>query len=344
MKRDSFEPRLRKWAEESASKVLGAHALRVVIVNYRQWSSTIDLVRQLCKSISWRTGKIEIVVVDNGSPPNSLVAKLNKIPNLRLVRNRQNKGFARAVNIGADGFNGEWLLLLNPDITVGEGFLDRIIDVGEDHRSRHVNQGVIGFGMLDPEGTVQPSTGPFPSLINTIFRRFLPRRFRKYHLSIPMDGKVDWASGCCLLVTKACWSALGRFDPDFFLYYEDVDFCQRAVKGGWRVGLDKSVTAVHHHPLHRRKVPGHLRVATRMALYTYTRKHWPKWQHFAMSVILKTEASLGVWYSRLCGNWVAESWWVALGTLLRDSTKGKTSTAIQRLFTLLGTGELHRKG
>lgn len=344
MKRDIFGPRLQGRSGESTRGSTGAVSLRVVIVNYRQWSSTMELVRQLGKSQSLRSGKVEIVIVDNGSPHNPVVGKLKKIANLRLIRNRHNRGFARAVNTGAEGFCGEWILLLNPDITVGEGFLDRVIDVGEASRNRYSNQGVIGFGMLDPEGSVQPSTGPFPGLFNTIFRRILPRRFRKYHLALPQDGQVDWASGCCLLISKACWSALGRFDPDFFLYYEDVDFCHRAVQGGWRVGLDKSVTAVHHHPLHRRKVPGHLRVATRMALYTYTRKHWPGWQHGIMSFILGTEATLGAWYSRICGNWGAEAWWTTLGSLLRDSSRGKTSTAIQRLFTLLGTGELHRKG
>lgn len=344
MKRDIIRPRLQGRLGESARRTSGAFPLRVVIVNYRQWSSTMELVRQLGRCQAWRAGKVEIVVVDNGSPTNPVVAKLGKIPNLRLIRNRYNRGFARGVNTGADGFNGEWLLLLNPDITVGEGFLDRVIDAGEVSRNMYPNQGVVGFGMLDPEGSVQPSTGPFPALFNTLFRRILPRRFRKYHLTLPLDGKVDWASGCCLLITKACWSALGRFDPDFFLYYEDVDFCQRAVQGGWRIGLDRSVTAVHHHPLHRRRVPGHLRVATRMALHTYTRKHWPGWQHGVMGFILRTEATFGTWYSRIRGNWGAEAWWTTLGSLLRDSSRGKTSTAIQRLFSLLGTGELHRKG
>ena len=320
------------------------YVLRVVIVNYRQWSSTKELVRNLAKSDAFQAGKVEIVVVDNGSPQNPLAEKLNKVPNLRLIQSEHNRGFARAVNTGAEGFLGDWFLLLNPDITVGDGFLDRVLASGEISRKVHPNLGVIGFGMLDPEGSIQPSTGPFPSFTNTLFRQFLPRRLRKYHLSFRKEGPVDWTSGCCLLISKGCWSDLGRFDPDFFLYYEDVDFCHRATQGGWRICLDRSVTAVHHHPLHRRKVPGHLRVATRMALHTYSRKHWPAWQHRIMGLIMRLEAGLGAWSSRLRGNWAAEAWWTSLGTLLQDSSRGKTATSIRRLFALLGTGELHRKG
>ncbi len=342
----------RKVRQSGFSKALGGgpqvalfqYVLRVVIVNYRQWSSTKDLVRNLAKSIAFQAGKVEIVVVDNGSPHNLFAEKLKKAPNLRIIQSEHNQGFARAVNTGALGFLGEWVLLLNPDITVGEGFLDRVLASGEISRKVNSKLGVIGFGMLDPEGTIQPSTGPFPSLTNTLLRQFLPRRLRKYHLALRQDGPVDWASGCCLLISKGCWSDMGRFDPDFFLYYEDVDFCHRATQGGWVVCLDRSVTAVHHHPLHRRKVPGHLRVATRMALHTYSRKHWPAWQHRIMGSIMRFEARFGAWISRLKGDWAAEAWWTSLGALLQDSTRGKTVTSIRRLFAFLGTGELHRKG
>ncbi len=333
-----------KAPEGSPRVALCQTVIRVVIVNYRQWTSTKDLVRNLAKSHAFQAGKVEIVVVDNGSPHNPLSDKLKRIHNLRLYQSGYNRGFARAVNTGAEGYLGEWLLLLNPDITVGEGFLDRVLASGASTQKVHPNVGVIGFGMLDPEGSIQPSTGPFPSFANTLFRQFLPRRLRKYHLPFRQNGLVDWTSGCCLLISKGCWSELGRFDPDFFLYYEDVDFCHRATQRGWRIFLDRSVTAVHHHPLHRRKVPSHLRVATRMALHTYSRKHWAAWQHRIMSFIMLLEARFGAWHSRTIGNWVAESWWTSLGALLQDSMHGKTSTSIRRLFALLGTGELNRKG
>src|SRR5205807_8297 len=89
--------------------------------------------------------------------------------------------------------------------------------------------GVVGFRLLNPDGTRQPSTGPFPTLAGSVARLLLPRWLRKYNLLSPGEaGPVDWATGCCLLVRRSCWEKVGGFDPDFFLYYEDVDFCHRA--------------------------------------------------------------------------------------------------------------------
>src|SRR5262249_4357536 len=77
---------------------------------------------------------------------------------------------------------------------------------------------------------------------------------------------------------KACLQDLGGLDKDFFLYYEDVDFCQRAWARGWSVWYEPALAAVHHQPLHARAVPPHLRFLTRHGLLTYAGKHWPGWQ------------------------------------------------------------------
>lgn len=319
-------------------------ALRVVIVNYRQWKSTSNLIASLQKSQAYRNGDLEVVVVDNNSPPHSHEVRLAGLNRVKLIRFQKNRGFARGVNAGAEGANANWILLLNPDISVGDGFLDQVLSAGNRLRENDPKLGAVGFGMLDPEGTVQPSTGPFPTFFNTVLRLVLPRRFRKYDL-IPKPGaEVAWASGCCLLISQHCWRALNHFDPDFFLYYEDVDFCRRASSQGWKVVQEKSVTAIHHHPLHRRRVPPHLRVATRMALHTYARKHWGKVPFALMSLVLLTEAAFFQVSARIRGNWCVEAWWASLGQLIWDASKGRPAKATRHLFSLLGSGDLQRKG
>jgi len=146
------------------------------------------------------------------------------------------------------------------------------------------------------------------------------------------------------LITRECWQSLNQFDPDFFLYYEDVDFCRRAASQNWKVILDRSVTAIHHHPLHRRRVPPHLRVATRMALHTYARKHWGRVPFALISLVLFAEASFHLGLSRWRGHWEAESWWATLRQLISQASRGKPAQATRKLFHLLGSGDLHRKG
>src|SRR5262249_30067569 len=87
-------------------------------------------------------------------------------------------------------------------------------------------------------------------------------------------------------------------DEDFFLYYEDVDFCLRARERGWSVWYDPELAVVHHHPLHSRSVPAVLRLVTRHSLLTYTAKHWPRWQFWLLTQIIGLESRarwLGAW-------------------------------------------------
>jgi N-acetylglucosaminyl-diphospho-decaprenol L-rhamnosyltransferase len=338
------ESRSRRTAGLTPFAAVQPAVLRVIIVNYRQWKSTWSLIASLQKCQAYRKGDVEIVVVDNNSPPHAFERRLEGLHRVKVIRSRKNRGFAKGVNAGAEGSQANWILLLNPDISVGDGFLDQILASGTQLRGLDSRLGVVGFGMLDPEGSVQPSTGPFPTFCNTILRLILPRRFRKYDLVANQGGQVAWASGCCLLISRECWQALECFDRDYFLYYEDVDFCRRATAQGWKVVQDRGVTAVHHHPLHRRKVPPHLRVATRMALHTYARKHWSKVPFALISLVLLSEAMLFQISARLRGNWGLEAWWASLGQLIRDASFGKPAKATRRLFSLLGSGDLHRKG
>src|SRR5262249_37438487 len=151
--------------------------------------------------------------------------------------------------------------------TLEPGFLDAAL-----HRVQTLapDVGIVGFGLRNDDGSRQLSTGPFPTLMGTLSRLLLPRHCRKYRPTPEtVASAVDWATGCCLLVRRACWTDLGGFDPDFFLYYEDVDLCRRARFQGWDVCFEPGLTLVHHQPFHARRIPAHLRLITRHALLTY---------------------------------------------------------------------------
>lgn len=277
-----------------------APSLSVVVVNYRHWAETARLVRKLRASTCLRRGQAEVVVVDNNSPADQTMQQLRRLAVLR--RWRRNRGFARAVNEGCRLSAGDWLLLLNPDVTLEPGFLDEVRGLTQrlERESPHV--GIVGFQLRNSDASQQLSAGPFPTLPGVLARLVLPRWRRKYTQG-PAETRreVDWLTGCCLLVRRRCWETLGGFDRDFFLYYEDVDLCRRARTEGWTVLYEPALTVIHHQPLHGRQVPAHMRLITRHALLTYARKHWPGWQSHLLGRIVQLEALARKWWARFSG-------------------------------------------
>jgi GT2 family glycosyltransferase len=278
----------------------GLPRLSIVVVNYRQWGKTADLVRQLLLAPCIRRGDAEAIIVDNHSPPHPAARRLRRLPGISVRRWGVNRGFARAVNEGCRLGRGDWFLLLNPDTTLSEGFLDAALDLAERLAADEPRAGIIGFHLRNSDGSRQLSSGPFPTLTSTLWRLLLPRSRRKYQAPRAVERcRVPWVTGCCLLVRRECLEELGGLDEEFFLYYEDVDLCLRARQRGWSVWYEPDLAVIHHFPLHRRSVPAVMRLVTRHSLLTYAAKHWPRWQFRLLSRIVRAEAlarRLGAWW------------------------------------------------
>ena len=267
--------------------------LSVVIVNYCQWNNTARLARQLRQSRSARSGDAEIVIVDNHSPTHRLMGKLRRTEGISLRRFKHNRGFAKAVNEGCRLSRGEWFLLLNPDTSVPPGFLDNVLALVRPLSIDDPRVGVIGLGVNNTDGSTQPSCGPLPTLLGTLAGLFRPRSLRKCRpLAAGSRTDVPWATGCALLVRRECLLDLGGFDEDFFLYYEDVDFCRRAVDRGWKVCHEPRLNVTHHTPLHTRPVSTPLRFVARHALLTYGIKHWSRLQSAVLGGLIWLEAGV----------------------------------------------------
>ncbi len=265
--------------------------LSVVIVNYHHWADTAHLVEQLNTSDYLRQSKAEVVIVDNHSPADPTIHSLRRVEGVSLRRWRQNRGFARAVNEGCRLSQGEWFLLLNPDVTLDEQFLEQAQSLAERLIAEDPTIGIVGLGLRDPDGSRQYSTGAFPTLFGTLAGLLWSRAWRKYRpVRADRRSPVGWVTGCGLLVRRSCWEQLGGFDPSFFLYYEDVDLCRRAQELGWAVHHEPSLSLIHHRPLHTRAVSPPLRSVTRHALLTYARKHWSAWQFQLLSRVVRLEA------------------------------------------------------
>lgn len=272
-----------------------AVGLRVsaVVINFCQWRNTDSLTRQLLDADAIDHGSAEIVVVDNDSPPDPTLARLRRTPGVSLKRFDRNTGFAKAANEGCRLARGEWVLLLNPDTAVPEGFLDQLDALCRSLEQEEPRAGVVGLALRHADGTIQASSGPPPTFGRTLAGLCLPRRVRKCR---PIRGAdriaVPWVTGCGMLIRRACWAELGGFDESFFLYYEDADFCRRAWAAGWSVWYEPSIRLTHFSPLHTRPVSPELRLMTRHALLTYARKYWGGWRRGALAAVVWLEALL----------------------------------------------------
>lgn len=322
--------------------------LSVVIVNFCQWRNTGRLVTQLRRSVALRSGVATVTVVDNHSPSHPVVRKLEKLNGVSVRRFSRNLGFARAVNRGvaepgrprarASGSSlpaagaSDWVLLLNPDVTVADGFLDDVATFVEKLAIADPSAGVIGFRLRNRDGTAQASSGPFPTLGRTLGGIFRPRARRKCtHRPEPTRQSVDWVTGGCLLVRRDCFRQLRGLDETYFLYYEDVDFCRRASQAGWGVWFEPSLEATHHWPLHVRRVPAPLRLMTRHALLTYAQKHWSGLRAGILSMVVWTEAALRQGWATVRADWDAACCYGQLRRLVGDVAGGREKDARRRI-------------
>lgn len=243
----------------------------VAIVNF--W--TRDLVEQCLQSIREETRlSYEVLLVDNSfnDLPDDLATSDD---NVRLIRNEENVGFARATNEAYRKSHGRHFLLLNPDAVVRSAAIDRMVR----YMDAHPDVGVVGPRILNPDGSPQPSAQAFPTLFSLVanlfgFKGLLPtpaiRRFAAGLLKFnpvssmnprtpggvvsaylanydpdPEARDVDWVSGACLLVCREAMDVVGLLDEGFFLYWEDVDLCRRIRTAGWRVVYLPEATVIH---------------------------------------------------------------------------------------------------
>ncbi|QEL18145.1 glycosyltransferase family 2 protein [Limnoglobus roseus] len=303
---ETTDPALRTRPTQAAPSEVAVPRLSVVVVNFCQWQNTARLTRQLRHSDAVRAGEANVVIVDNGSPAEQVMKNLRGLRGVKVELNSANLGFAAAVNRGVRVGPSEWVLLLNPDVTVEDGFLDEVL-VAVDAAVKHDSAtGVIGFRLLNADGTDQASAGHFPTFASTLKGLFLPRSRRKCHHQSSQDRRqVQWVTGGCLLVRRDCFQELGGLDERFFLYYEDVDFCRRVQQFGRTVWYDPRVAVTHHWPLHKRTVPAPLRFITRHALLTFAGRHWKPWQRAALRRLVHAEARAREGVARWRGDSVA---------------------------------------
>jgi len=218
----------------------------VVIVTYRSREHLPACLEAV--DAAARDATIETVVVDNGSDDGTVAYLRERRPEARVIANASNRGFAAAVNQGAKATRGDTLLLLNPDVVLGEGSLGSLLRALDEDAL----VGLAGPQLRFPDGRPQRSAWDAPSLRALAFEAFLLYNLFPRSRLNPIRGRVPDAaedvgtlSGACLLVRRSCFEDLDGLDERFFLYFEDVDLGLRARAAGWRARLVPDARAIH---------------------------------------------------------------------------------------------------
>jgi GT2 family glycosyltransferase len=216
--------------------------LSVVILNWNARDYLVAALRSILDQ-QWRFA-IEVIVVDNASQLDDSVEIVRRdFPEVLLIANERNLGFAAGNNVGLKATRGRYILFLNPDTIVHEGAFDIMVDWME----AHPRAGACGPKMTYPDGGLQASCRAFPSFgagifRNTIFGKLWPnnpwsRGYLMQDASHDEPRQVDWLSGSALLVRCTALDEVavksGGWDEEYFMYCEDMDLCYRLKAKGW---------------------------------------------------------------------------------------------------------------
>jgi len=208
----------------------------VIIVNYNSTAWLLECLRSLYANRG-RT-RLEVIVVDNASRQGSLERVVEKFPQIVAIANDQNRGFAAATNQGLRIANGAFLLMLNPDTLIRRDVVQECCRYLEEHS----DVGAVGCRVLDADGAVASSwmwEQPLSAVLLGVFH--VEGILRMCGLAderqLKGDGhaEVDGLAGCFMLIRRRALKTVGLLDERYFMYWEDLDWCKRARRAGWRI-------------------------------------------------------------------------------------------------------------
>ena len=218
----------------------------VIILNW----NTRDLLGQCLRSLyDTMSGlKFEVVVVDNASADGSVEMVRRAFPQVRLITNAENLGFARANNRAMAASYGRFMLLFNSDAIATSDAIQALVSLAE----KEPRAGIVGAQLLNPDRSFQASHTPFPTLWQELLvLTGLGRLFRGrwYPSRGPEDNKgpqvVDYVEGACMLVRRAAFEDVGGMDEGYFMYAEEVDWCYTMRRQGWQVWYQPVAQVIH---------------------------------------------------------------------------------------------------
>jgi GT2 family glycosyltransferase len=234
--------------------------LSIVILNYKSEGLVRYCLSNILKSdlqISY-----EIVVVDNASPNSGVRNLKNEFSNVKFIELKENRGFSAGNNAGIKVAKGKYIVIINPDIVVSPGSLEKLVDFMDNNPK----VGCAGPKLMNPDGTVQNSCLRFPIGIMPFYRRSplgktkKGQRYLRNYLMHDFDHNsnipVDWLFGACIVVRKSAIDEVGLMDEGYFLYIGDTDWCRVFWEKGYKVYYVADSEMIHYHHRESATNPG----------------------------------------------------------------------------------------
>lgn len=263
--------------------------ISIVIVTWNAIGYARDCLRSIQHQKTSRS--IETIVVDNASTDGTADMVRTEFPQVKLVQSDRNLGFARANNVGIRLTKGKYIFLINPDVIVLDGCLDRLLDFME----KNPSVGLAGPRMLGPDGGVRRSTMRFPSVWNSFCRALsLDKLFKGSKIFggfLMTDFKhdrtmdVDILNGWFWAARRESLDKIGLLNENLFMYGDDLDWCYRFHKGRCRVVFCAEAEAIHFGGGTTARAPVQFYIEMQKANLQFWRTHYGQ---FKMSLYLLT--------------------------------------------------------
>ncbi|MFH1845343.1 MAG: glycosyltransferase family 2 protein [bacterium] len=257
--------------------------LTIIIVNW----NTRDRLRDCLASLpeACHGLQIQTLVIDNASHDGSPEMVQAEFPHCRLLESGGNLGFTRGNNLALGKATSRQILLLNPDTVCPSGSLTALSRFLDDHE----DAAAVGPLLVDATGAETASYGFFPQewhhLAATLDpqRRWLPGRWRQEGLGcVPApdmpSGPVDYVKGACLLMRRSALERIGVLDEQFFMYFEESDWCRRAWLAGYRILLCNEVAVAHLEGRATRQVSFFSLIQFQLSYRLFITKHYGRWR------------------------------------------------------------------
>jgi GT2 family glycosyltransferase len=281
---------LRTQANEPFLKHSEAATMSIIIVNWNTRDLLLQCLRSIMSQVAQYSG--EIIVVDNASEDDSVDAVRREFPNVVLIVNQQNLGFARANNLALRECAGRYVFLINSDVVLRDGCISSLYE----YMKLHLEIGILAPKILNTDLSLQESCKEFPTIWNSICRAFaldtafpgcrlFSSHLMRYWLHNDIRA-VDILSGCFWMVRRDALEAVGPLDERFFMYAEDKDWCKRYWHAGWSVVYYPEAEAIHLAAASSARDPLRFYVEMNRANLLYWRKHYGHVERVAMCAIL----------------------------------------------------------
>lgn len=211
-----------------------------------------DMMQKCLESIFKFTKDVsfEVIVVDNASTDGVLEVLRAYGKKIKLIESKENLGFSKGNNLGLKESSGKYVFLLNNDTELVENSIERL----KVWMDAHTDVAVVSSQMLSSEQKIAPTGGMFPTLKNVFAWAFflddLPNNSSSYHPKASKKFETefypDWVTGAIFFVRREAIDQVGMLDENIFMYGEDLEWCKRFKKAGWKIGYTPITKIIHH--------------------------------------------------------------------------------------------------